>query len=217
MLNESPTASTIRTPSSYPASQKRYFQGSRADLRIPYREIALSPTRQSNRLEENPPLAVYDTSGSYTDPNIRIDLTALPAHELDQGTRRHGNSFWPEFRICPHVRQQPSQLRRAFSFFVHFSPRPQGQKRQPDALRPQRHRYAGDGICCSAGIDAAGAFIAGSLLRIPRTPAPRTVLGHAPSRTDHTRVCACGSGFSRMLKLVRSTGHRDSRRRSTCR
>jgi hypothetical protein len=32
MLKESPTFSTIRTPSSYPASHKRYFPGSRADL-----------------------------------------------------------------------------------------------------------------------------------------------------------------------------------------
>jgi hypothetical protein len=32
MLKNSPTFSTIRTPASYPASQKRYLQGSRADL-----------------------------------------------------------------------------------------------------------------------------------------------------------------------------------------
>jgi len=75
MLKESATVSTIRTPSSYPASQKRYFQGSRTDLRVPYREISLSATRHSSRVEENPPLPVYDTSGSYTDPDDRIDLT----------------------------------------------------------------------------------------------------------------------------------------------
>jgi len=75
MLKESPTFSTIRTPSLYPASQKRYYQGSRTDLHVPYREISLSATRYSGRLEENPPLAVYDTSGPYTDPDIRIDLT----------------------------------------------------------------------------------------------------------------------------------------------
>ena len=41
MLKESTTFSTIRTPSSYPASQKRYLSGARADVRVPYREIAL--------------------------------------------------------------------------------------------------------------------------------------------------------------------------------
>jgi hypothetical protein len=75
MLKQSPTFSTIRTPSSYPASQKRYLRGSRADLRVPYREISLSATRLSDRTEENPPLPVYDTSGSYTDPDARIELT----------------------------------------------------------------------------------------------------------------------------------------------
>lgn len=75
MLKNIPTFSKIRTPSSYPASQKRFFQGNRADLRVPYREISLSATLHSNRSEENPPVPVYDTSGPYTAPDDRIDLT----------------------------------------------------------------------------------------------------------------------------------------------
>jgi phosphomethylpyrimidine synthase len=75
MLKNTPTFSTIRTPSSYPASQKRYLHGNRVDLRVPCREIKLSATRHGDRLEENPPLPVYDTSGPYTDPDVRIDLT----------------------------------------------------------------------------------------------------------------------------------------------
>lgn len=80
MLKNSPTFSTIRTPSSYPASQKRYLRGSNTNLRVPYREIALSPTQHSHGMEENPPLPVYDTSGAYTDPDVPIDLAhGLPA------------------------------------------------------------------------------------------------------------------------------------------
>jgi phosphomethylpyrimidine synthase len=80
MLKESTTFSTIRTPSSYPASQKRYIQGSRADLRAPYREIALSPTHHGDRTEHNSPLPVYDTSGPYTNADVRIELDrGLPA------------------------------------------------------------------------------------------------------------------------------------------
>src|SRR5260370_35415133 len=78
MLKNASTFSTIRTPSSYPASQKRYLRGSRADLRVPYREISQSPTRLSDRAEENPPLPGYDTSGAYTDPHPRIELTGGP-------------------------------------------------------------------------------------------------------------------------------------------
>src|SRR5258708_8688194 len=75
MLKESPHFSTIRTPSTYPASQKRYLAGKRADLRVPYREITLSDTRHGNHAEANPPVPVYDTSGPYTDPDVRIDLS----------------------------------------------------------------------------------------------------------------------------------------------
>jgi len=51
---------------SRPASRKIYLQGSRSDLRVPMREIALSGG--------NPPLRLYDTSGPYTDPNADLDL-----------------------------------------------------------------------------------------------------------------------------------------------
>src|SRR4029077_16769226 len=74
MLAESTTFSTIRTPSSYPASQKRYLSGAYANVRVPYREIALSPTRHGERVKENPPLPVYDTSGPYTDLEAQIAL-----------------------------------------------------------------------------------------------------------------------------------------------
>ncbi|MFG6666249.1 phosphomethylpyrimidine synthase ThiC [Halomonas sp. HNIBRBA4712] len=57
-----------------PASTKRYVEGSRPDIRVPFREITLSPTTTSNAAEENPPLLVYDTSGPYTDPAAQIDL-----------------------------------------------------------------------------------------------------------------------------------------------
>ncbi|WP_246361812.1 MULTISPECIES: phosphomethylpyrimidine synthase ThiC [Halomonadaceae] len=63
-----------------PASRKVYVEGSRPDIRVPFREITLSPTKTSSIDEENPPLLVYDTSGPYTDPDAQIDLRqGLPA------------------------------------------------------------------------------------------------------------------------------------------
>ena len=74
------TFAEIRTPSSYPASAKRYFSGSRADVKVPYRELSLSETRHRDRVEQNSPLPLYDTSGPYTDPEAEIDLArGLPA------------------------------------------------------------------------------------------------------------------------------------------
>ncbi len=63
-----------------PASRKRYVCGSRADIRVPMREIRQSPTRTTEGLRENPAIVVYDTSGPYSDPEARIDIRkGLPA------------------------------------------------------------------------------------------------------------------------------------------
>jgi len=55
-------------------SRKIYVLGSRPDIRVPMREVSLTPTRNKAGIEENPPVYVYDTSGPYTDPASRIDL-----------------------------------------------------------------------------------------------------------------------------------------------
>lgn len=63
-----------------PGSRRIHVAGSRPDLRVPMREIVLSPTPDTFGGGENAPLAVYDTSGPYTDPEVHIDLAAgLPA------------------------------------------------------------------------------------------------------------------------------------------
>ncbi|MBB6188185.1 phosphomethylpyrimidine synthase ThiC [Rhodanobacter sp. MP7CTX1] len=63
-----------------PGSRKIHVQGSRADLRVPLREIIQAQTPGLFGGEENPPIAVYDTSGPYTDPDYQVDLVAgLPA------------------------------------------------------------------------------------------------------------------------------------------
>ena len=63
-----------------PASRKIYVTGSRADLRVPMREVSQEDTPTSFGGEPNPPVFVYDASGPYTDPAASIDIRAgLPA------------------------------------------------------------------------------------------------------------------------------------------
>ena len=57
-----------------PNSRKIYVQGSRADIQVPMREISQSDTPTGMGGEKNPPIFVYDTSGPYTDPNVKIDI-----------------------------------------------------------------------------------------------------------------------------------------------
>lgn len=57
-----------------PCSRKIYQVGSRPDIRVPFREITQADTPTMLGGEKNPPLTIYDTSGPYTDPSVRIDL-----------------------------------------------------------------------------------------------------------------------------------------------
>ncbi|WP_005031960.1 phosphomethylpyrimidine synthase ThiC [Holophaga foetida] len=65
----------------FPASEKIYIPGSRPDLRVPMRQVKLSPTRDFNgELTANEPVRLYDPSGPYTDPSVQIDLAmGMPA------------------------------------------------------------------------------------------------------------------------------------------
>ena len=58
----------------FPNSKKVYLTGSRPDIRVPVREISLADTPTAFGGEKNAPVMVYDTSGPYTDPDVRIDL-----------------------------------------------------------------------------------------------------------------------------------------------
>ncbi|MFN7667536.1 MAG: phosphomethylpyrimidine synthase ThiC, partial [Burkholderiales bacterium] len=57
-----------------PNSRKIYVTGSRPDLRVPMREISQADTPSAFGGEKNPPVYVYDCSGPYTDPQVKIDI-----------------------------------------------------------------------------------------------------------------------------------------------
>ena len=59
-----------------PNSRKIYVAGElHPDLRVPFREISLAPTKSINgELEANEPVRVYDTSGPWADPEFHGDV-----------------------------------------------------------------------------------------------------------------------------------------------
>jgi phosphomethylpyrimidine synthase len=59
-----------------PGSRKIFVEGSRPDVRVAMREVALSQTPTLFGGEANTPVTIYDPSGPYTDPDARIDLAA---------------------------------------------------------------------------------------------------------------------------------------------
>ena len=76
--------SQFQGKSSFPASQKVYKEGSLPSIRVPFRQVTLTPTTGRFGQESNPPLDIYDTSGPYSDSNASLDLRqGLPALRRD--------------------------------------------------------------------------------------------------------------------------------------
>ena len=71
---------------SYPSSKKVYLEGQiYPDLRVGMREVELTPTVTrsadgTTHTEQNAPVLIYDTSGPYSDPNVKTNIRqGLPA------------------------------------------------------------------------------------------------------------------------------------------
>ncbi|WP_159016545.1 phosphomethylpyrimidine synthase ThiC [Cognatiluteimonas profundi] len=59
-----------------PGSRKIHVDGTQPGVRVPMREILQTQTPTLFGGEDNPPITVYDTSGPYSDPDVRIDLAS---------------------------------------------------------------------------------------------------------------------------------------------
>jgi len=80
--NSEEIAAIEEDPTRFPNSSRVYVNGTiHPEVRVPMREIRLSDTEHPNgRIEENPPLRVYDCSGPWGDPCFEGDVTqGLPA------------------------------------------------------------------------------------------------------------------------------------------
>ena len=117
---------------SFPASKKVYVQGSRPDIRVPMREIRLSPTTGRFGERENPPVRVYDTSGPWTDPEVETDVRkGLPP-------LRHR---WIEMRgdVEEYEGRQPQPIDDGYSSKSESPSQPYpGLKRRPLRAKPGR-------------------------------------------------------------------------------
>jgi len=75
-----PSATSKITRDPFPSSKKVYVDGAiHSELKVAMREITLTdskPMFSNGEFQKslNPPIAVYDTSGPYTDPEISIDV-----------------------------------------------------------------------------------------------------------------------------------------------
>ena len=80
--NSEELAALEKDPTIFPNSTRIYVEGDiHPDVKVAMREIRLSDTEHPNgRIEENPPIRVYDCSGPWGDPEFKGNVTeGLPA------------------------------------------------------------------------------------------------------------------------------------------
>ena len=129
-----------------PNSTRVYVPGKiHPDVRVPFREVKLSPTKSFNgQVEANAPVRVYDCSGPWGDPAFagqRRARAAGAAREVDPGPRRcraGPASYKPIARAqrCVHPAHAPAQA----------AARQARQSRHATALRAPGHHHARDGV-----------------------------------------------------------------------
>ncbi|MEO3879952.1 phosphomethylpyrimidine synthase ThiC [Rheinheimera fenheensis] len=82
----------------FPGSSRRYLECGQSGIKVPVRDIHLSPSRLADgSLQANPSLPVYDTSGPYGDPTQPLDvLKGLPKLRLNWINQRGDVAPSPE-------------------------------------------------------------------------------------------------------------------------
>jgi phosphomethylpyrimidine synthase len=86
-----------------PNSRRVYVEGAGGAVRVPFREVSLSPTRQPDgRVEENEPVRVYETAGPWGDPAERHDVRdGLPPLRREWITARGDTEEYEGREVLP--------------------------------------------------------------------------------------------------------------------
>src|SRR5690554_5327111 len=106
-----------------PASQKVWVTS--GNVTVAQREITLTPTLLADSSQQhNPPLPVYDTSGPYTDPHQKIDITqGLQPFRKEWIEARNDTEQLEAFSSSYTRIQQQNLVHEAFRFKNKHKPR----------------------------------------------------------------------------------------------
>ena len=123
--------------SSFPASDKVYKEGSQPSIRVPFRQVTLTPTTGRFGQEENAPMSIYDTSGPYSDAGVSLDLRqGLPALRREWIMARGDVEEYDGFGV-------PLRGKNVAQPFPGLTRKP---LRGKDGKAPTQMRYAREGI-----------------------------------------------------------------------
>lgn len=96
---------------SYPGSEKIYIDGELFPIKVGMRKINLTPTVKiidgKKEQYDNGDITVYDTSGVYTDPNVKIDINAgIPRFREEWISKRE------DLEQLPHITSEYGRIRQ---------------------------------------------------------------------------------------------------------
>lgn len=97
---------------SYPGSEKVYIDGKLHPIKVAMRKVNLTPTVKvidgERMTRKNAPVYVYDTSGVYTDPEVKIDINeGLPRLREEWIARRD------DLQQLPHITSDYGRMRES--------------------------------------------------------------------------------------------------------
>ena len=138
----------------FPNSKRIYITGSQPDIRIPMREIQLSPTliggsKDNPQYEENEAIPVYDTSGPYGDPDVAINVQQGLAKLRQPWIEARADSEELTDRSSAYTKERLAddgldELR--FTGLLHAEARQSGQMRNATALCASGNCDPGNGV-----------------------------------------------------------------------
>ncbi|STP22909.1 thiamine biosynthesis protein ThiC [Escherichia coli] len=140
--------------SAFPNSKRIYITATQPGVRVPMREIQLSPTliggsKEQPQYEENEAIPVYDTSGPYGDPQIAINVQQGLAKLRQPWIDARGDTEELTVRSSDYTKARLAddgldELR--FSGVLTPKTRQSRTPRHPTALRPPGYHHARNGI-----------------------------------------------------------------------
>lgn len=131
---------------SYPNSNKIYVKGKIHPIKVAMRKVKQFPTvkiEDGKRVEyPNPDIVLYDTSGPYTDPEVKIDLNKGLSRERESLVEARGDT-----EIQPDITSEYGRMRRADSSLdaIRFPVEHKPRKAKEGKIVTQMH-YARKGI-----------------------------------------------------------------------
>ena len=130
-----------KTKITYPESEKVYMQGQlHPYLKVGMRKVNLTPTvvveNGKKVMTENAPVYIYDTSGAYSDPNLKVDLKNASAN------RGYRNGKLNDYRkSVPNMERCVWRTKVSIPYALTISPCPivqRKEKRLPKCIMPNR-------------------------------------------------------------------------------